>query len=189
MIPRYAPLLLVAFTTTAALSSLSCAAAQAPATSDMEWEVPRTLEGHPGLQGNWTNETATPFEREESIGPVFTQEEVERIEQREEARFLEGQGASDPGRPPPVAGGDVGNYNNVYFARGDQVAVINGEPGASLVTNPRNGRGPPLTPEGERRAREYGENRDRFGHFYPSGYGRDFVWLQRGTADDPKQGL
>ena len=26
------------------------------------WVVPRTPDGHPDLQGNWTNETLTPFQ-------------------------------------------------------------------------------------------------------------------------------
>ena len=165
---RYTTLLLVAFCATAAQGVMSTATAQSPTSDPGAWEVPRTPDGHPDLQGNWTNETATPFEREEGRGPVFTWEEVERIEQRAEARFLEGQQPSDPDRPAPVAGGDVGTYNNVYFKRGDRVAIVNGEPRTSLVTSPPNGRRPALTSEGEQRAREYREFRDQFGqHDHP----------------------
>ncbi len=135
---------------------------QAPSTETGAREIPRTPDGHPDLQGNWTNETATPFEREEGREPVFTREEVAQIEQGEEVRFLEGQQASDPDRAPPVAGGDVGNYNNVWFARGDRVAIVNGEPRTSLITRPPDGRRPTLTSEGERRAREYREFRGQF---------------------------
>ena len=37
--------------------------AQERASSSEQWEVPRTVFGHPDLQGNWTNATLTPFER------------------------------------------------------------------------------------------------------------------------------
>ncbi len=37
--------------------------AQERPSSSEQWEVPRTVFGHPDLQGNWTNATLTPFER------------------------------------------------------------------------------------------------------------------------------
>ncbi|MFW6200040.1 MAG: hypothetical protein ACOC8K_05660, partial [Gemmatimonadota bacterium] len=43
--------------------------------SAQSWQVPRTVHGHPDLQGNWTNVTLTPFQREEGQGPVYTPEE------------------------------------------------------------------------------------------------------------------
>ena len=43
------------------------------------------------------------------------------------------------------------------------MAVCDGEPRSSLVTNPANGRRPALTPEGERRVQEYEDFRDQFG--------------------------
>ena len=162
---RCPTILVVVFCATAAQGAMSTAAAQAPTSDAGGWEVPRTSDGHPDLQGNWTNETLTPFEREEGRGPVFTWEEVEDIERGEEARFLEGQQPSDPDRPAPVAGGNVGSYNNVYFDRGERVAVVNGEPRTSLITSPPNGRRPGLTAEGERRLEEYRKFRDQFGQY------------------------
>ena len=47
---------------------VSTAAAQAPASDAGKWEVPRTPDGHPDLQGNWTNSTLTRFERGEGEG-------------------------------------------------------------------------------------------------------------------------
>ena len=52
---------------------ISIAAAQSPVSG--QWSVPRTSEGHPDLQGNWTNVTITPFERREGREPVFTWDE------------------------------------------------------------------------------------------------------------------
>ena len=58
---------------TAAAGLFSPAAAQ-------QLVVPRTPDGHPDLQGNWTNETITPLQREEGVtGPVFSWDEVARL--------------------------------------------------------------------------------------------------------------
>ncbi len=120
-------LLLAVLCATAAPGVVSTAAAQARA-SGAEWEVPRTPDGHPDLQGNWTNQTLTPLERRGNQGPVYTPEEVAQIEQGSADRFVRGEQPSDPNRAAPTAGRDVGTYNNVYFEFGHQVAVVNGEP-------------------------------------------------------------
>ena len=44
---------------------VSLSAAQVAAEASGEWVVPRTPDGHPDLQGNWTNVTATPIQRPE----------------------------------------------------------------------------------------------------------------------------
>ena len=73
---RGSALLLVVLCVTSTPGFVSTASAQAPASDPGTWEVPRTPDGHPDLQGNWTNMTLTPFEREEGRGPVFTWAEV-----------------------------------------------------------------------------------------------------------------
>ena len=155
---RHSILLLGLCLATAAAGLLSPAAAQ-------QWVMPRTPDGHPDLQGNWTNVTLTPFQRPEGQGPVLTAEEVARREQGAVDRLISGAQASDPDRAAPPAGGNVGAYNNVYFERGARVAVINGEPRSSLLTNPSDGRMPSLTPEAERRIQERTEFRSQFGQF------------------------
>ena len=82
-------------------SQFSHAVAQGPAS---DWVVPRTANGHPDLQGNWTNVTVTPFLREEGKGPLFTWDEVAQLEGRAAARVERGARASDPDRAPPSAG-------------------------------------------------------------------------------------
>jgi len=134
-------------------------AAQTPASDTGEWEVPRTPYGHPDLQGNWTNATLTPFTRPAGRAPVLTSEEVAEIESGQAEMVIQGAAPSDPDRPPPPEGGTnpicidspTSCYNEVYREPGDRVAVVNGEPRSSLVTDPPDGRVPELTPEGRAR--------------------------------------
>ena len=170
---RYSALLLAVLCATSAPGVVSTAAAQARASDAGKWEVPRTPDGHPDLQGNWTNSTLTPFEREEGKGPLFTSEEVDALERPA------GQTEGCPPNPGTVACGRADNqgdrsltnerrlsgaeYNEVYWERGSRVAIVDGEPRTSLVTHPANGRRPALTPEGERRVKEYEDFRDQFG--------------------------
>ena len=169
---RYSALLLAVFCATAAPGVVSTVAAQAPASDAGKWEVPRTPDGHPDLQGNWTNSTLTPFEREEGRGPVFTWEEVEEMER---------PSGECPPNPGTVACGRADNqrdeslsdrvrlrgqeYSEVYWERGSRVAIVDGEPRTSLVTHPANGRLPALTPEAERQIQEYEDFRDQFGQY------------------------
>jgi hypothetical protein len=142
---------------TAVAGLLTAAAAQQSA-------VPRTPEGHPDFQGNWSNATLTPFERPRGYGPVFSAAQVDSVEGREQSRVERGVAPSDADREPPRPG-NVGGYNEIYFDRGDRVAVVDGEPRTSLITYPADGRIPPLSPEGAQRKRAFEELRARFGSY------------------------
>ncbi len=155
-------LLLAVLCATAASGVVSTAAAQNRA-SDADWKVPRTPDGRPDLQGKWTNQSMTPLSRrtdQESL--VYTPEQVAEIEQGYVDRFIRGSQPSDPDRPAPPTGQGVGTYNNIYFETGNRVAVVNGEPRASLITFPSNGRIPALTPEGQARRAERRDFRRQF---------------------------
>ncbi len=130
-------------------------------TPDASWTVPRTPDGRPDLQGNWTNATMTPIQRPEGMGPVFTPEEVAEMEGGYHEERAESFADSDPDREaPPVGGqftgnvrfdaasGGTGGYNSFYIASGDRVAVFNGEPRTSLVVDPPSGRLPELSEDG-----------------------------------------
>jgi len=132
---------------------------------DPGYRPPLTAAGHPDLQGNWTNVTITPFEREEGMEPLYSWDEVDQREGGAESAIVERAQASDPDRPPPEAGGSTGGYNNVYIDRGTNIAIVNGEPRTSLVTNPPNGRIPYLTPLGERRRADRAAQRSDFGAY------------------------
>ncbi len=144
---------------------VSTVAAQALDSNAGAWEIPRTSDGRPDFQGNWTNSTLTPFERREGSGPVYTAEEVAQLEQRPVDRFIAGTAPSDPNRPAPDAGRSVGTYNEIYWERGTRVALINGEYRTSLATHPANGRVPDRTPEAERLVQERRDLRSQFGQY------------------------
>ena len=152
---------------TVALGVVSNAAAQDRA-SETEWEVPRTPDGRPDLQGIWTNQSMTPTQRRGDQGPVYTPEEVAEIERGYADREASAAQASDPNRPPPERKNTISvadSYNDVYFQRGNGVAVVYGEPRTSLITVPSNGRIPPRTPEARARRAESREARGQFGQY------------------------
>jgi hypothetical protein len=154
----------LAFGLGTAVVSLLPLAAQAPATiakPKSAWTPPRTPDGKPDLQGNWTNATLTPLERPGDNTPlVMSKEEVAQREKGFADRVDRLAQDSDPNRPAPPKGGDgsvgaagnVGGYNNFWIDPGDRVAMINGEYRSSLIVDPPNGKLPAQTPEARQRA-------------------------------------
>ena len=146
----------------AALFALTSAAGQPPTGIVKPWTLPRTSDGKPDLQGNWTNATLTPIERADGTPLVMSKEAVAKMEKGFSERVERLAEASDPNRPAPPKGGDgstgaagnVGGYNNFWIDPGDRVAVVNGEHRASLIVDPPNGRVPAQTPEARQRAQQ-----------------------------------
>ncbi|MBM4183207.1 MAG: hypothetical protein FJ207_03165 [Gemmatimonadetes bacterium] len=171
--PRRGLLLLLAVGT-----AVSWAAAAEAQQATPRWVVPRTTDGHPDLQGNWTNATLTPVVRPPGLGRVLTGEQVRELE-GERAAFIEADLApSAPDRaPPPVGGqltgdarwdagaGAVGGYNQFFIDAGDFVAIYNGEPRSSLIVDPPDGGRPSFTPEAQSRMRQRAELNAQFGQY------------------------
>ena len=132
---------------------------QAPAGIAKPWVVPRTADGKPDLQGNWTNATLTPIERPDNTPLALPKEQVEKREQAFRDRIARLSEDSDPNRPAPPKGGDgstgaagnVGGYNNFWIDPGDRIAVVDGQYRSSLITFPLNGKYPAITPEAMKR--------------------------------------
>jgi hypothetical protein len=152
----------VALAIVAALCTLTSVAGQAPSSIAKPASVPRTSDGKPDLQGNWTNATMTQLERPEGMPLTMTKEEVAKLEQGFADRVERLAQNSDPNRPAPPKGGDgstgaagmVGGYNNFWIDSGDSVAMVNGEYRRSLIVDPPNGRVPAQTPEARQRAQQ-----------------------------------
>jgi len=179
MIARYSTsFLALCFAGASVGVSASSAAAQAPPSDGQQWVMPRTPDGRPDLQGNWSNATITPLGRPSGVGPVLTPDEVAEIEGRREEYIEEFTATSDPDREAPAVGGvrtgdlrfdaasgGTGGYNYVYIDGGDRVAIYNGELRSSLVTNPADGRIPAVTSEARQRSAERRELNRQFGAF------------------------
>jgi hypothetical protein len=109
--------------------------------------LPRTADGHPDLQGIWTNTTITPLERSTDLAgkSVLTETEAAAYEKQilDRVNFDRRDGG------PEV---DVTRaYNNLFMDRGTQLATIDGKKRTSIIVDPPVGRIPPLTPEGTKR--------------------------------------
>jgi hypothetical protein len=77
----------------ATLAGVITATAQAPGSAPAKaaarskpWTAPRTPDGHPDLQGTWTNGTITPLERPDGSRVTLTRDEVDRLEKGVEDR-------------------------------------------------------------------------------------------------------
>ena len=117
------------------------AAGQAPTESG---EPPRTAWGDPDLNGTWSYASLTPLQRPASMADkaFFTPEEAA---ERNHAVTLD-----QPPRP-----GVVGNYNAVWFDRGE----ISSDLRTSLIVDPPDGRLPMKPETRERQTAERGYRR------------------------------
>jgi len=102
-------------------------------------KLPRTRDGHPDLQGTWTNGTLTPLERPAGMEnkPLLTEEEAAALE-----RQAAGRRANPASRP-----GDIGGDNEAFVDTGYKVVSTRQ---SSLVVDPPDGR-IPLRPEAEQK--------------------------------------
>jgi len=136
----------------------------AEAVGAKTWSAPRTADGQPDLQGVWDFRTITPLERPRSLGDkaFFTDAEAADFEAQENRR--QNRDLIDPkqGGLNYPAGGVV-PYNEFWYDRGNKVVKSKR---TSLIVDPPDGRLPPLTPEGRKRAelREAEERETQLGH-------------------------
>ena len=146
----------LAVTLTAILLSPVQIAAQAPASKrnlpargatvskSSMWTVPRLPDGRPDLGGFWSNNTVIPLERPESFAgrEFLTDDEAKTLERnsRERTRASDLQASQRPN--------EVGDYNAV-FKEDSRWAMANKR--TSIITDPKDGRMPPLTPEAQKK--------------------------------------
>jgi hypothetical protein len=109
--------------------------------------VPRTLDGHPDLQGIWTNVTLTPLERSAALAGKATLTDAEAlvVEKKEEAELKAQDGASTGPLLEAAGSSGTGAYNLLFIDRGTEFARVGGVKRTSLIVDPPDGKVPALT--------------------------------------------
>src|SRR5438270_11850974 len=98
-------------------------------------KLPRTPDGHPDLQGIWTNVTLTPMERLPEFKALeISEAEAAAFEKKEKARTIDGDVNSTLLQQAGSAG--TGAYNDLFLDRGNQYIRLNGKVRTSLVVDP-----------------------------------------------------
>ena len=135
------------------------AAAQAPTRAPAKtWAATRTPNGQPDLQGFWTNGTYTPLERPDNVTKEFyAREEAAQIEKQRAERDEE---QTVPGTIPDV------HYDFTQFGLDRHIGGYASNLRTSLIVDPPDGKLPPLSAEGQKRAAERAEARKRMGGPY-----------------------
>jgi len=131
--------------------SLSCWA-QTPA-KPKSWIAPRTPDGHPDLQGIWSNATVTPLERPAELAgkAVLTDHEAAEF-----ATSAVNRNNVDK-RPPAGSEADVAlAYNDFWYDRGTKAIKTRR---TSLIIDPPDGRVPAMTPAAQKRLAARAEQR------------------------------
>jgi hypothetical protein len=109
--------------------------------------IPRTPDGHPDLEGVWTNSSLTPLER-------LREFEGKQSITEAEATAYEKQNLERGNRDRRDGGADADvdrAYNELFFDRGSQLARIGQSIRTSTIIDPPEGKIPPLTPEAQKR--------------------------------------
>ena len=145
----------VAWLAPALLIAQAPRAAATPRAAAKAWKAPRTPDGQPDLQGFWTNTTYVPLERAKNVTKEFYTKE-EAAENMKRAAQEEGE-QTTPGTIPDV------HYDFTQFGLDRSQGRIAPNLRTSLIMDPPDGRIPPLTAEGQKRAAERAEARRRAG--------------------------
>ena len=119
-------------------------AAQAPPAKSTTWTAPRLPDGRPDLSGYWSNNTIAPLERPAALaGKEFVSADEARALEREASERTRASDRQAIERPS-----EVGDYN-AAFKEDSKWALANGR--TSIITDPKDGRMPPLTPEARKK--------------------------------------
>ena len=141
---------------TRASDARSASSGQAKASA--KWVVERTPDGHPDFQGVWANNTVTPLQRPKQWeGKTrLTDAEVAEL-QKFAAQIIENDGDAQFGdgfilavlnriANPRSYDPGTGNYNQFWLVERDWH-----DRRTSLITDPPDGKLPPMTPEAQKR--------------------------------------
>jgi hypothetical protein len=118
--------------------------------------VPRTPDGQPDLQGYWTNSTYVPLERPDKVTKAFYTEQ-------EFAALVKDAASREAEQTEPGTVADVHYDFSQFGLDRSQSAFVKNDLRTAMIVEPSNGRMPPLTPEGQKRAADRAAERRRMG--------------------------
>jgi hypothetical protein len=124
------------------------ASAQPSNQKPKNWTAPRTADGHPDLQGTWTNATLTPMERPAIFkGKATVSDEEGRAYEQSDLKSNDIDRDDAPILKAINGDNAVAGYNNLFIDRGNELARVDGVKRTSLIIDPPEGKVPPMTPE------------------------------------------
>jgi len=169
--------LLVSVTALAAMSAISTwsVSAQAPAVAAKPAKVkstsiPRAPDGHPDLQGVWTNATVTPLARPAIFKdqPTVSDAVAKEYEKKDHEVLVSQDGKSDGPLIAAAGSSGTGGYNVLFIDRGTQLARVDGQARTSLIIDPPDGKMPAMLPRQNRTRGGGGEGESYGGMSYDS---------------------
>jgi hypothetical protein len=115
--------------------------------------VPRTPDGHPDLQGTWTNATITPLERPAALAgkATLTDAEARVLEAKSADELADADGKSEGPLLAAAGSSGTGGYNALFIDRGSEFARVDGVKRTSLIVDPPDGKVPHISADAARR--------------------------------------
>src|SRR5947207_1809649 len=97
--------------------------------------MPRTPDGHPDLQGVWTNATITPLERPAAMAgkATLTDAEALALEKKSAEELAKVDGTSEGPLLAAAGSSGTGAYNVLFIDRGSEFARVDGVKQTSLI--------------------------------------------------------